>query len=53
MKSKPIVTKDNTDRHIDEVRYDSNQRAKSMLEYEQMLMQFISDEFNNTLGRGE
>lgn len=49
MKSKPIVTKDNVEKHIDETRLDSNQRAKSMLEYEQMLMQFIHQEFNDTL----
>lgn len=55
MKSKPVAADRavRTERFIDEATLDSNQRAKNTLEYEQMLMQFISKEFNNTLNGGE
>lgn len=48
MKSKPIVTMENADRHIEEISLDCNQRARNSLEYEQMLMNFISEEFSKT-----
>lgn len=55
MKSKPVAADRvaQMERFIDEATYDTNQRAKNTLEYEQMLMQFISREFNNTLEGGE
>ena len=55
MKSKPVKADRvaQMERLIDEATFDSNQRAKNTLEYEQMLMQFISKEFNNTLNGGE
>lgn len=51
MKSKPVAADRiaQTERFIDEATLDTNQRARNTLEYEQMLMQFISKEFNNTL----
>ena len=55
MKSKPVVAdrKEHAEKFISEATLDSNQRAKNTLEYEQMLMQFISREFNSTLNGGE
>lgn len=38
------VTKENSDRFIDEVSFDSSERAKNTMEYEQMLMRFIETE---------
>lgn len=33
------------EKHIDEERFDSNRRAKDTMDYEQMFMAFIENEF--------
>lgn len=38
------------EKHIDEERLDSNRRAKDTMDYEQMFMAFIENEF---MGRNE